>query len=58
MGITDVMWPYMGYGSCGGCELIRRTNIILWHKTLGILMRKYKYHEYHCIRHVEYRFVL
>ena len=59
MGIINVMWPYiMEYGPLGGWWLVRRNNIIIRHRPIGILMRKYKYT---CVSlywgHAEYWFV-
>ena len=43
MGIINVMWPLiMEYGPLDGLGLVRRNNIIIRHKPINILMRKYK----------------
>ena len=43
MGIINVLWPLiMEYDPLGGWGLVRRNNLIIRHRPLNILMRKYK----------------
>ena len=43
MGIINVIWSLiMEYGPLDGWGLVRRNNIIIRHRPLNILMRKYK----------------
>ena len=43
MRITYVMWPLiMEYGPLGGWGLVGRNKIIIKHRPLNMLMRKYK----------------